>query len=181
MFKHDEIITENLWKPKKESFLKKWMNRTPEDTRSLPTVIIHTVTFFIMTVLSLAGNLFVCFAFYGNRRLRTITNFFVFSLPITDIISATFEYSFNTVAFGLRKWPFCVNFCQFHGFFAFYWDVVTMSILALTIVNRYFCVVKPRFYSSFFTKRKTVFLILFVLLFFFHWQWNRILQHLQLQ
>ena len=141
------------------------MNQTTEDTRSLPTVIIQTVSFVIMTVLSLAENLLVCLAFYRNRRLRTVTNFFVFSLAITDIISATFEYSFNTVAFGLRKWPFGVNFCQFNGFFAYYWDVVTMSILALTAVNRYFCEVKPRFYSSFFTKKKTVFLILSLLLF----------------
>ena len=42
---------------------------------------------------------------------------------------------------------------------------MTIGILALTAVNRYFCEVKPRFYSSFFTKKKTVFLILFVLLF----------------
>ena len=93
------------------------MNQTTEDTRSLPTVIIQTVIFVIMTVLSLAGNLLVCLAFYRNRRLRTVTNFFVLSLAITDMISAPLEYSFNTVAFGLRKWPFGVNFCQFNGFF----------------------------------------------------------------
>ena len=81
------------------------------------------------------------------------------------MISATFEYSFNTVAFGLRKWPFGVNFGQFNGFFSYYWAVVTIGILALTAVNRYFCEVKPRSYSSFFTKKKTVFLMLFVLLF----------------
>ena len=41
---------------------------------------------------------------------------------------------------------------------------MSINILALTAVNRYICIVKPGLYPTLFTKKKTLFSILFVLL-----------------
>ena len=136
------------------------MSPTYEDTRSLPTFAVHTLIFAQITVLSLAGNSLVCLALYRNRRLRTITNIYVLSLAIADITSVTFIYPFSTVASGMRRWPFGFNFCQLNGLLCYIWALLSMGILALTAVNRYFCVVKPRFYPILFTAKKTVFTIL---------------------
>ena len=141
------------------------MSQPSEDTRSLPTVAVHTVISFLMTILPLTGNSLICLAFYRNRRLRTITNFYVFALAITDIICAVFVSPFNTIASGLRKWPFCLHFCQFNGGLSFAWVAVSVNILALTAVNRYFCIVRPHLYPTLFTKKKTVSSIIFVWLF----------------
>ena len=137
----------------------------PKDTRSLLIVNVHTSVAALMSVLSVAGNSLICLAFYRNRRLRTITNFYVLSLAVTDIIGATFVYPFNAVASGLRKWPFGFRFCQFNGFLSYLWVVVSVGLLALTAVNRYFCIVKSQFYPTYFTRKKTVCSIIFVCLF----------------
>ena len=130
-----------------------------EDTRSPPKVIIHTVILTFTTVLSLTGNSLVCLAVYKNRRLRTITNFDVLSLAVADLFTAMFRYSFTTVASGLREWPFGFNFCTFQGFLVYVWSLGSTNILALTAVNRYFCIVKPKYYPILFTKKKTIFSI----------------------
>ena len=141
------------------------MIQTNEDTREVPAVTMHTFILFLSSVLSIAGNSLVCLAFHRNRRLRTTTNFYVFSLVITDLITTVCGYTFSAVASGLRKWPFGFNFCQFHGFLLYIWAVGSTGILALTAVNRYFCIVKPQYYPALFTRKKTVFSIFFVWLF----------------
>ena len=88
------------------------------DTRSPQEVTMHTAVLALTTVLSLTGNSLVCLAFYRNRRLRTVTNFYVLSLAIADLILAVVVGCSSTLASGLRRWPFHYNFCQFTGFVA---------------------------------------------------------------
>ena len=145
-----------------------YMKQAKEDIRSQPEVIVHTVILTITTVLALIGNSFVCLAFYRNRRLRTITNYYVLSLAVADIILATFS-PFHVIASGLRRWPFDQNVCQFLGFLVHLWAQVSLSTLTLASVNRYFCVVKPHKYPLFFGKKKTILSIVFVwILLFLH-------------
>ena len=141
------------------------MPQKEDDSRSMLLVYIQTVLLAFMTVLSLGGNLLFCLAFYRNRRLRTITNFFLFSLVVADLMAVIFVKPFFTVASGLRRWPFSYNFCQFTGFLTTYWAMVSLSILALTAINRYLCVVKPQRYPFFYTKEKTIISIIFVWIF----------------
>ena len=143
------------------------MGQATEDTRKLPTVTMHTLILVLTIILSLTGNSLLCLAFCRNRRLRTITNFYVFSLAVSDIIMATFGYPFSAVASGLRKWQLGFKFCQFNGFLSYLWAVMSVRILALTAVNRYYCIVKPRFYVTRFTAKKTFFSILIMWLFSF--------------
>jgi len=140
------------------------MTQPEEDTRSLPAVAIHSVILTLSAIFALMGNSLVCLAFYRNRRLRTVTNVFVLSLAVADIMASTFVLPFSTVASGYRAWPFNFAFCQFSGLAAYLWGAMSVNILALTAVNRYICIVKPRFYPALFTKKKTVLSILLVLL-----------------
>lgn len=143
------------------------MERTIEDTRSLLEVIIQTITAAITTIASLIGNCLVCLALYRNRRLRTVTNFYVLSLALADLTVASLVDPFSTMASGFRRWPFSHNFCQFSGFLVYYWVQVSLCVLALTSINRYFCVVKPHRYSTFFTRKKTALSIFSVWIFLF--------------
>ena len=142
------------------------LTQTEEDTRSLPEVISHSVILGLSTILSLTGNSLVCLAFYRKRRLRTITNFYVVSLAVADLLLAPF-FPFNLVASGSRRWSFGYSFCQFIGFLAQCWAQLSLCILALASINRYFCVVKPHKYPVFFSRKNTVLSILFVWLFSF--------------
>ena len=133
-----------------------------QDTRSLPAVLIHTVILTATTILSLSGNSLICLAFYRNRRLRTITSFYVLSLAVADLVLATFPFPFRTVASGLRRWPFSSNLCRFNSFLLLHWTMTSLSTLALTSINRYFCIVKPQRYSFYFTRKKTFLSIAFI-------------------
>ena len=127
-----------------------------QDTRSGVRVVIHTACLVVLIILSLTGNAFVCFAMYRNRRLRTIPNLYVLALALADITIAVFVFPFSAIASAARKWPFHYNFCQFHGFVSYYWGAVSIFILALTAINRYFCIVRPNDYQTLFTKKRTV-------------------------
>ena len=137
------------------------MAENEEDTRTLLEVAIHTVILALTTVLSLAGNSLVCLAVYKNRRLRTTTNFYVLSLAVADLILAIF-FPFHLAASWLRRWPFSHNFCQFTGFLVQLWAQVSLCILALASINRYFCVLKPHKYPVLFAKKKTILSIIFI-------------------
>ena len=137
------------------------MEESKEDGRKFSEIVLCTVTA-IMIIFSLVGNSLVCLSFYRNRRLRSITNFYVLSLAIADITFAIFVSPFNVISIGYRRWPFDFNFCQFNGFLSAYWTEDSIFILTMTSINRYVCVVKPRLYAVFFSKRKTVLSILFV-------------------
>ena len=135
-----------------------------EDTRSFPAATIHSVILALSAIFALMGNSLVCLAFYRNRRLRTVTNVYVLSLAIADIMASTFVLPFSTVASGYQAWPFTFAFCQFSGVATYLWGTTSINILALTSVNRYICMVKPRLYPALFTKKKTLLTILLVLL-----------------
>ena len=136
------------------------MEQTEGDNRRQLAVIIHTIILVSATVLALTGNSLVFLAFYRNRRLRTVTNLYVLSLAVSDIMMATFSFPYHAIASGLRRWPFSYNFCQFTGFVVQYWAQLSVFILALASLNRYFCVVRPNRYSTLFTRKKTIFSIL---------------------
>ena len=138
------------------------MIQIEDDTRSLTIVVTHTVYFGLMTLLALAGNLLVFLALYRNRRLRIITNLYVLSLAVADVIAATFLFPFHTIVSGLRKWPFGYNFTQFVSCIQLLWFGASLCTLTLTAVNRYFCVVKPHRYSIFFSRKKATVSIILV-------------------
>lgn len=143
------------------------MEQNEDDIRSQPEVIIHTVILALASVLGLAGNSLVRIAFYKNRRLRTITNFYVLSLALSDIIVAAFAYPFSSVSSALGKWPFDYNFCQFAGFLIQYWSQLSLCTLAIASLNRYFRVVKSDRYSTLFTRKKAISSIVAVWVVFF--------------
>ena len=90
------------------------MVQIAEDSRSLTIVVTHTVFCGLTTLLALTGTLLVFLALYRNRRVRTITNLYVMSLAVADVIAATSPL--RAIASGSRRWPFGYNFAQFAGF-----------------------------------------------------------------
>jgi hypothetical protein len=54
--------------------------------RSTAVICIETSTLLLIGLIAIGGNLLVVLSIYRNPSLRTITNYFVFSLSITDIL-----------------------------------------------------------------------------------------------
>lgn len=138
------------------------MIQPKEDVIHLPTSAIFISLFVLNGVFTITGNTLICFAFYRNRRLRTVTNIYVLSLAIADITATTFSVPFSSISMGFGKWPLSFSFCQFQGFVCYIYAQISVNILALTAVNRYFCIVKPHLYHVFCTRKKTIVLVIFV-------------------
>ena len=108
-----------------------------QDEKNIPFIVTITSILATTVLLSLTGNTLVCLVtvLYRNRSLRTITDFYVLSLALADLTAAVGLFPFGTVAYGLNRWPFCFNFCQFHRFALVNWGQMSTYTLTLTSIN----------------------------------------------
>jgi hypothetical protein len=86
---------------------------------------------------------------------------YVIALAISDILAAciTMPLTFGAIIEG--RWIFGVVACNIQGFFVHFLIYASMHTMALTAVNRYFRIVKPRQYKKIFGgNRAVVFLVL---------------------
>ena len=63
---------------------------------SQPFVYTLSSAFIIITIVTIIGNLLVCYAIVANRKLRrTPTNTFIFSLALSDLLTAVIAVTFD--------------------------------------------------------------------------------------
>ena len=130
-------------------------------SRSKATVILESGFLALILFILFAGNFITLSIMAFNRRMRTISNMFVASLAISDIGLGAFTacpLSFSTLA--ISQWPFNDATCQYQGYIAIILAIASTQTLALMAVNRYFRIVRPSKYRRYFTKKKTIIMIL---------------------
>jgi hypothetical protein len=72
----------------------------------------------LIFIISLFGNCLVCYVILSTRQMRTVTNFYIANLTISDIMMTLLNIPFNVMRFVLDDWPFgellckCVPFIQ---------------------------------------------------------------------
>ncbi|XP_020900019.1 melatonin receptor type 1A-like [Exaiptasia diaphana] len=136
----------------------------PIPPTSIGILILEVAVLLIIDIAAFAGNLLVCLA-YRNQRLRTGTNVYIIALAVTDILAATITVPMTLGSIMKGKWAFGVLGCQIQGFFAHFLIYTSMYTLALTAVNRYFRIVKTKYYKTVFGGRRPLILIALVLVF----------------
>ena len=133
-------------------------------SRSKEKVILESVSFAFLSLLMLVGNFVTLLVMLLNRRLRTIPNMLVASLAVSDfLIGVSGSLGFSVLL--TSQWPFSDTTCQFQGYIVIALAVASVHTLALMAVNRYFRIVKDSKYRRYFTKKKTM--IMIVLLWFY--------------
>jgi hypothetical protein len=76
------------------------------------------ICYSIIFIISLFGNCLVCYVILSTRQMRTVTNFYIANLTISDIMMTLVNIPFNVMRFLLDDWPFgellckCVPFIQ---------------------------------------------------------------------
>ena len=130
-------------------------------SRSKEQVILESVSFGFLSLLMLVGNFLTLLVMLLNRRLRTIPNVFVASLAVSDFfIGAVTSGPLGIPVLLTSQWPFSDTTCQFQGYIVIALAVASVHTLALMAVNRYFRIVKASKYRRYFTKKKTMIMIL---------------------
>ncbi|XP_037833237.1 histamine H2 receptor-like [Kryptolebias marmoratus] len=102
----------------------------------------------LLILLTVGGNVLVCLAVCASRRLRCLTNCFIVSLAVTDLLLGLLVLPFSALLQLNDEWPLGPVFCNFY----ISMDVMlcTASILTLLAisVDRYLAVTMPLRYAS---------------------------------
>lgn len=110
----------------------------------------------IIIILALLGNAVVIRAFAVFRKLRNVTNYFVISLAVTDILVAVFSMPV-WVAYLLTgpHWQFSPWLYKIWQAMDIFCSVASISHLLLISIERYICISSPLTYHTIVTIRKT--------------------------
>ena len=93
--------------------------------------------------------------------MRTIPNMFVVSLAVSDLLIGVFSVApLSIPTLVTSHWPFNETTCQFQGYVVGMLAAASIHTLVLMAVNRYYRIVKPTKYRRYFTKKKTLIIIL---------------------
>lgn len=133
---------------------------------SSTTVTVSTVALAVVMVLALLGNTLVCFAFYHSTNLRCVTNIFIVSLAMTDILVASVSIPIWLVIQNtecINTWKACDPILMA------FWkclDILfsTASIMNLCAIScdRYIAITSPLRYSQIITKTRALIVLIYL-------------------
>lgn len=95
------------------------------------------------------GNILVCLAIYFDKDLRQHqSNFFLFNLAVTDLLTGTFVIPFCIAALIHGDWMFGDIWCQTTAFVYYSLAIVGVETLAFISWDRYYAIFRPLKYRS---------------------------------
>lgn len=135
-------------------------NNSTSVSSNSPIVTASTVALAVVAVFALLGNTLVCFAFYHSTNLRCVTNIFIVSLAITDILVASVSIPIWLVIQNTD----CIKTMQAcDPILISFWrclDILfsTASIMNLCAIScdRYIAITSPLRYSQILTKTRAI-------------------------
>lgn len=127
--------------------------------REQALVIVETFFYSLIILVSIIGNSSVLQAIYRNSQLRTIPNYFIAALAVSDILLPLVTSPQTIAVIAVGRWPFNHNVCQAQGYFVIVFACTSLLILTLTAINRFYRIVRTKHYRRIFTKGKTVTMI----------------------
>ncbi|XP_053669172.1 octopamine receptor beta-2R [Anopheles marshallii] len=122
-------------------------------------VLKASIMIFII-VAAIFGNLLVIISVKRHRKLRVITNYFVVSLAMADIMVAMMAMTFNFSVQLTGSWKFGSFMCDVWNSLDVYFSTASILHLCCISVDRYYAIVKPLKYPISMTKRVVAIMLL---------------------
>ncbi|XP_066253337.1 octopamine receptor beta-2R [Euwallacea similis] len=110
-------------------------------------------------IVSIFGNLLVIVSVMRHRKLRVITNYYVISLALADMLVAMFAMSFNASVEIFNSWLFSYTLCDVWNSLDVYFSTVSILHLCAISIDRYYAICKPLKYSLLMTKKLVAFIL----------------------
>ena len=124
-------------------------------SRGIVLVVVESCIFLALDLTALVGNTLVCVALYRNISLRTVTNNFILSLALTDLLMAVLVMPLKVSASLADNWItgfFGLEIYVYVGHVLAITSVLTVMLLA---INRYFRVARPTLYRTVYSKKNS--------------------------
>ena len=98
---------------------------------------VHSGFLILVVVTAVFGNGFVCMAVYKVRRLQKVSNYFLVSLAVSDILVALFSIPFRIYFEVNTEWQLGEHACKFWIFMDMLCSTASVVNLSLISVDRY--------------------------------------------
>ena len=119
----------------------------------------QAVFLIIILLVTLFGNSLVCVSVIFSRRLRTVTNFFVVSLAVSDLLISLLSLPFRiNQTLDNFNWCNSKTMCQTWYIVDFLCAITSVWNLVVISIDRFIAIVHPFEYQTFMTKRNACFL-----------------------
>ncbi|XP_060927738.1 opsin 4xb [Limanda limanda] len=130
---------------------------------------IVAVFVFVIGTLGITGNALVMFAFYSNKKLRNLPNYFIMNLAVSDFLMAFTQSPIFFINCIYKEWVFGEMGCKLYAFCGALFGIASMINLLAISIDRYVVITKPLQAIHWSSKRRTVLAILMVWLYSLAW------------
>uniref|UniRef100_A0A3B3X868 G-protein coupled receptors family 1 profile domain-containing protein n=1 Tax=Poecilia mexicana TaxID=48701 RepID=A0A3B3X868_9TELE len=132
----------------------------------------YVVAFFVIVIgaLGIIGNALVMFAFYSNKKLRKLPNYFIINLAVSDFLMAFTQSPIFFVNCLYKEWMFGDIGCKLYAFCGALFGISSMINLLAISIERYLAITRPLQTMQWGSKRRTIFVIF--LIWFYSLAWS---------
>ncbi|XP_028434501.1 melanopsin-A-like [Perca flavescens] len=124
---------------------------------------------FVIGMLGITGNVLVMFAFYSNKKLRNLPNYFIMNLAVADFLLAFTQTPVFFINCLYKEWVFGEMGCKMYAFCGAFFGITSMINLLAISIDRYLVITNPLRAMHWCSKRRTTLAILIVWLYSFAW------------
>ncbi|XP_063237920.1 octopamine receptor beta-1R-like [Bacillus rossius redtenbacheri] len=126
-----------------------------DDWREAALVALRACAMGFIIAAALLGNLLVIVSVMRHRKLRVVTNYFVVSLALADMLVALCAMCFNaSVELTGGTWLFGYFMCDFWNSLDVYFSTASILHLCCISVDRYYAIVQPLDYPLIMTRAR---------------------------
>ena len=119
-------------------------------------IVVESCIFVLLNIAAFVGNSLVCLAFYRNPSLRTVTNYFVLSLALTDLSMAVLVMPLSSISAMTNTWITKELGCKLNYLCSNVLGAISLFTTMFLAINRYIRVVRPALYANIFSKKRSV-------------------------
>ena len=121
---------------------------------STAETVVKSIFMSVFMLLAIIGNILVCIAIRKYKRLKTMTNYYVFNLAIADLLYGLTGMPLLLITTVAGKWILGSALCQLSGTLQTLFVLVSIWTLCLIGINRYIAVGKHTSYKLIYKKKR---------------------------